>query len=168
MEDKTSGRDKLWGMIKKYRFAMMTTRHSGGALRSRPMTTIEHDADDSLWFFAKADSAAAEALENHPQVCLSYADSDGKDFVCVAGDARVVTDVNKKISLWNPMVDAWMPEGAESPAVVLVKVAPDHAEYWDSTSSRLVELFSMAKALATGVPPRDLGEHRDVPVRRPS
>jgi hypothetical protein len=67
--------------------------------------------------------------------------------------------------LWKPSVQAWFPEGAESPLNVLVKVTPDHAEYWDSKSNKLVQLFTLAKSLATGVPPRDIGEHRHVSMR---
>ena len=157
-----AAREKLWGMIKKYRFAMMTTQEGSDTLRSRPMTTIERDFDGSLWFFAKSDSAAATTLDSHPQVCLSYSDSDAMDFVCVAGPAILVTEIAKKRELWKPAVQAWLPEGAESPQNVLVKVTPDHAEYWDSKSNKLVQLFTLAKALATGTPPRNIGEHRNV------
>jgi len=160
-------RDKLWSMIEKHRFAMLTTRHDDG-LRSRPMTTIERSDDDSLWFFAAADSTAAVELQQHAQVCLSYSDTSKPDFVSVSGDAAIVTDVAKKQTLWNKSVQAWFPEGAESPHVVLLEVRPQHAEYWDTASNKLVQLFSYAKAAATGRPPRELGEHRDVPLDRRS
>ena len=162
--ESTGSSEKLWGMIKKYRFAMMTTLEAGGSLRSRPMTTIDRDFDGALWFFAKADSAAVSALAAHAEVCLSYSDSGNFDFVCVAGPASVVTDVAKKQELWKPAVQAWFPEGAESSQNVLLKVLPDHAEYWDSKSNKLTQLFTMAKALATGSPPSDMGEHRNVPL----
>jgi general stress protein 26 len=162
MEQQDAALEKLWGMIKKYRFAMMTTQEGSAALRSRPMTTIERDFDGSLWFFAKTDSAAVTALASHPQVSLSYSDPGAFDFVAVAGAAEIVSDVAKKKELWKPAVQAWFPEGAESPQNVLVKVVPDHAEYWDSKSNKLVQLFTMAKALATGSPPNDIGEHRTV------
>jgi len=162
MKQDDAAREKLWSMIKKYRFAMMTTQEAGEALRSRPMTTIDRDFDGSLWFFAKSDSAAATTLTAHPQVCLSYSDSAAFDFVCVAGPATRVTEAAKKRDLWTPAVQAWFPEGPDSPENVLVKVTPDHAEYWDSKSNRLVQLFTLAKALATGTPPRDIGEHRNV------
>ena len=165
-DDMQSNRAKLWGMIKEYKFAMMTTRQPDDVLRSRPMTTIEHDADDSLWFFAKSDSTVAESLSRFPQVCLSYSDASDHDYVSVSGEAVLVTDVAKKKALWNKMVQAWFPEGPTASSVVLIRVSPDHAEYWDSNSSKVMQLFSMAKALATGVPPRELGEHRDVPVSR--
>lgn len=164
MTDVANARSKLWGMINKYRFAMLTTQEGSGALRSRPMTTIDHEFDGSLWFFAAYHSAAATALTAHPQVCLSYGDSANADFVCVAGVGSVVTEVAKKKELWNSMVQVWFPEGPESPRTVLIKVVADHAEYWDSTSNKLVQLFGMAKALATGTPPDHLGEHRTVPL----
>lgn len=159
-----SDREKLWSLIKKYRFAMMTTQEAGESLRSRPMTTIDRDFDEALWFFASADSAAVSALTTHPDICLSYSDSTNLDFVCVAGTASVVTDVAKKIDLWKPAVQAWFPEGADSSHNVLIKVTPDHAEYWDSKSNKLVQLFTLAKALATGTVPTDIGEHRNVPM----
>ncbi len=166
MQQDDAAREKLWSMIGKYRFAMMTTREGGDALRSRPMTTIEREYDGSLWFFAKADSDAVVSVAAHPEICLSYSDSDNFDFVSVAGTAAVVTDVAKKKELWKPAVQAWFPEGAESPLNVLLKVDADHAEYWDSKSNKLVQLFTLAKALATGKPPHDIGEHRNVPLQR--
>ena len=162
--EQNCSRDQLWRMIRKYRFAMMTTLDSGGLMRSRPMTTIDRDFDDSLWFFSKSDSAAVAAVAAHAEVCLSYSDSDKFDFVCVVGPAVVVTDVAKKLALWTPAVQAWFPEGAESAHNVLVKVTPEHAEYWDSKSNKLTQLFSMARALATGTPPLGMGEHREVLV----
>jgi general stress protein 26 len=162
MQQDDAALQKLWAMIKKHRFAMLTTLEYGEVLRSRPMTTIDRDFDGSLWFFAKTDSAAVKSLEVHPQVSLSYSAPAEFDFVAVSGIAVVVTDVAKKQELWGPTVQAWFPEGAESPQNVLVKVIPNHAEYWDSKSNRLVQLYSVAKALATGVPPNDVGEHRTV------
>jgi len=134
---------KLWAMIQKHGFAMMTTQESAEALRSRPMTTIDRDFDGSLWFFAKTDSAAVKSLEAHPQVSLSYSAPVEFEFVAVSGIAVVVTDVAKKQELWRPTVQAWFPEGAESPHNVLIKVIPNHAEYWDSKSNLLVQLFKI-------------------------
>jgi general stress protein 26 len=168
MQDDNQARERLWELVKSHRFAMMTTRSDADALRSRPMTTIEHAGDDSLWFFAKSDMSVTEDLEHHNQVCLSYAESSKPDFVCVSGEAVIVSDVAKKRELWNKAVQAWFPEGPEAANIVLIKVQPQHAEYWDTKSSKLVQLFSYAKAVASGKPPRNVGEHRDVPLGRRS
>jgi hypothetical protein len=39
------------------------------------------------------------------------------------------------------------------------------ANYWDVKSSKLVQLFAMAKAVVTGKPPTDLGEYGEVRMR---
>jgi general stress protein 26 len=168
MRDDNQARERLWDLVKSHRFAMMTTRRDDDALRSRPMTTIEHAGDDSLWFFAKSDMSVSEDLEHHSQVCLSYAESSKPDFVCVSGEAAIVSDAAKKRALWSKGVQAWFPEGPDAPNVILIKVQPQHAEYWDTKSSKLVQLFSYAKAVASGKPPSNIGEHRDVPLGRRS
>lgn len=153
---------KLWQMIHQHRFAMLATLEPNGDLRSRPMTMQQLQYDGSLWFFAKADSGAVLAIYAHPQVCLTYGNSAQADFVAVGGHASISTDTEQKKSLWNSAVQAWFPEGAESLQVVLIHVTPVHGEYWDSKDSKLVQLFSMARAAATGTTPRRNGEHKSV------
>ena len=134
---------------------------------------VVHDERANIWHLFRYDDvrdflrdpqtwSVAKRMTVHDQIALSYSDSDNFDFVSVAGAATVVTEVAKKKELWKPAVQAWFPEGADSSQNVLIKVAPDHAEYWDSKSNRLVQLFTLAKALATGTPPNDMGEHRNV------
>ena len=153
---------KLWSMIERHRFAMFATWEAPGVLRSRPMTLQEREFDGYLWFFAKGDSAIVQAIRNQPQVCLSFGNSAQAEFVAVAGSARVVTDVEQKKHLWNTPTQAWFPQGPESADVVLFQVTPDHGEYWDSSSSKLVQLFSIAKAVAKSSTPEELGEHQTV------
>lgn len=162
MTSKQDSHDILWDMIRSYRFAMFTTREPGDVLRSRPMTTLQQDFDGSLWFFAAADSDVVHAVESYAQVSLSYGNSNAADFVCVAGPATIVKDAQSKRDRWNPMVQAWFPQGPTTDSVVLIKVRADHAEYWDSNDSKLVQLLSMVKAIATGSQPRHIGEHRKV------
>jgi general stress protein 26 len=173
MDQESTSREKLWEIIKKTRFAIFVTREprEAGAplsqagdevLRSRPLTTIQKEFDGTLWFFVSRTSSVVAAVNRNPQVCLAYADTGDADFVTVSGAAAVVDDVAQKQSLWNSMVQAWFPAGPESPAVVLVKVAAESAEYWDSTSNKLVQLFGMARALVTGTQPKHMGEHHQV------
>jgi general stress protein 26 len=155
-------REKLWAMIKDCRFAMLVTVEGDGALRSRPMTSVQKEFDGSLWFFASAQSPAVAAIAGHADVCLAYADADAADFVSISGTASVEHEIARKQALWNPIVQAWFPQGAESSDVVLIRVAANHAEYWDANSSKLVELYSLASALIKGTTPKHMGEHRHV------
>jgi general stress protein 26 len=159
MADRDNPYQKLWEMINKARFAMFTTQEDDGVLRSRPMTTVQNRFDGSLWFFSKSDTDIVRAVQRHPHVSLAYGNSTSADFVAVAGAARIVTDVEKKRELWSAAVKAWLPEGPDSPTVVLIDVEANHGEYWNS-SSKLVQLFSMARALATSEKPTGVAEHR--------
>jgi general stress protein 26 len=163
MIDSTS-KKTLDALLKKHRFAMLTTIDADEMLHSRPMTTIERDFDGTLWFFAKADSATASALRSHSSLCASFSEPKDSEFVCVSGEGSLVEDVAKKRELWNSAVQAWFPEGPNSSSNLLIRLNPNHAEYWDSSSSKLVQLFSFAKALMTHRPPSDIGEHREVPM----
>jgi general stress protein 26 len=163
MADGDNPYDKLWSMIDKSRFAMFTTIEPNGSLRSRPMTTIQNRFDGSLWFFAKAGTDIVRAVGANPRVSLSYGDSKHADFVAVSGTAKIVTEIAKKQELWTAAVEAWLPEGAEAPSVVLVDVEADHGEYWDS-ASKLVQLFSVARALASSEKPPGQGEHRKLAI----
>jgi general stress protein 26 len=55
-------------------------------------------------------------------------------------------------------VKAWFPDGVDDPRLILLKVTPETAEYWDGTSSKIVLAFSLLKAIVTGDQP-DAGKH---------
>jgi general stress protein 26 len=155
----TDAYDKLWEIIKDCRFGMLTTVEADGSLRARPMTTVQKEFSGTLWFFSPAESDATRAIEENEHVCVAYANTDKADFVSLTGSASFVMDKSVKEKLWNPMVQAWFPQGPSSPDVILIKVDANRGEYWDSKSNRLVQLFSLAAAYVKGATP-DMGEHR--------
>ena len=167
MNENDAGRDKLWKMIKDIKFAMFTTRHGNGHLHARPMTTQNKalDADDSLWFFMSRKGDPVDDLRSEPQVAVIYADPSADTYVSVSGTAAVSEDGAKKKQLWNKMTEAWFPGGPDDPDVALVQVRIVHANYWDVKDSKLVQLYAMAKAVVSGKPPTDLGEHGEVRLR---
>ena len=163
MADGENPYDKLWSMIDKSRFAMFTTIEPNGSLRSRPMTTVQNRFDGSLWFFAKSATDIVRAVGANQRVSLSYGDSKNADFVAVSGNAKIVTEIAKKRELWTAAVQAWLPEGPDAASVVLIDVEANHGEYWDS-AAKLVQLFSVARALATSEQPPGQGEHRKLAI----
>jgi general stress protein 26 len=62
----------------------------------------------------------------------------------------VINDRDKIKELWSPILKAWFPKGIDDPDLALVECAVLEAEYWDASSSRMVQLFSMLKAAITG------------------
>ena len=163
MRADTETRAKLWDMIHGIRFAMLTSRSIEGQLRSRPLTTQNRslDDDESLWFFVSRSSETAADVGCDAAVNLAYADTDNDRYVSIAGSATLVEDPSRNEALWSIPAKAWFPGGPTDPNLQLVGVRIEHAEYWDVKTSKMVQLFKMAKAAATGEPPQ-IGEHGKV------
>jgi general stress protein 26 len=151
---------ELAAKIRPTRFAMFTTVDQHGHLTSNPMTNQDIDDDGSLWFYTSTLSGLWENIAHRPEVNVSFAEPEDNHYVSVSGTAERVVDRARIKTMWNPMVEAWFPHGPEDEHVVLVRVAPHGAEYWDSNESKMVRMFQMAKAAITGTPPEvDPGEH---------
>ena len=68
----------------------------------------------------------------------------------------------KTKQLWSRLNEAYFPGGPADPNLALVEVRIIHANYWDVTESKIVQLFKMARAAMTGTPPAKLGDHAEV------
>jgi general stress protein 26 len=160
-------REQLWTLIHGIRFAMFITHDAvGGRLHARPMTTQNRssDEDSSLWFFMSRGSESVSDLTANRNVSVVYADPASDSYVSISGSANLVEDSAKKERLWSKMAEAWFPGGPNDPDLALVTVDISHAEYWNVTDSKIVQLFKMAKAVVTGEPPT-LGEHELLRLR---
>lgn len=156
--DHSSQVAELKAKVTPIRFAMLTTIDRYGHLISRPMTCQDIDSDGNLWFYTSTETDLWENIAAEPQINLSFANPDDNVYVSVSGRAERVVDRDLIRSMWNAGVQAWYPHGADDPHVMLIRVVSDTAEYWDASSSSMVRLFEMAKAVLTGSTPND-GAH---------
>jgi len=131
--------------IKDIHVAMMSTVAADGSLNSRPMATQEAGKDGDLWFFTYENAPKVGEVEQDQQVNISYTKPDANLFVSVSGRAELVKDRKKIKSLWKPLMKAWFPNGEDDPALALLKVHVDHAEYWDAPSGKMGGLFAILK-----------------------
>lgn len=145
-------------MAESVRICMFTTFSKDDELGSRPMGTAKIEEDGSLWFFTNEYSLKSKEVSKDNHVLLAYSDPGNNTYLTVKGTAELVDDRVRKESYFSPFIKAWFPDGIEDPRLVLIKVVPDAAEYWDASASRIVVLFSTLKALLTGDTP-DLGKH---------
>jgi general stress protein 26 len=151
-------------MVKDIGFAMMTSMDADGALHSRPMSTMQMDAEGNLWFFTSMSSPKIDESTEHRKVAVTYARADKQDYVAISGTASVVRDKAKMMSLWTPWIKPWFPRGVEDPDLVLLKVSIDEAQYWDAPGSAVKRALGFAKALVTHKTD-GLGENKTVHVR---
>ena len=145
------GIEKLVEMVKDIRTCMfMTNPETAGNLSGRPMAVNTVDEDGTMWFFTKKSSHKADQIEAESKVSLAIVnDSDGI-YLMINGTATLSQDKVKMEELWNPYVKAWFPDGLEDPELMLIKVTPKDANYWDSSSNTMVELYHTLKAIVTG------------------
>lgn len=141
---------KLGELISDIKVAMLTTAMPDGTLRSRPMMTQTTEFDGVLWFFTHADAAKTDEIRNDQHVNLAYAHPSKEHYVSVSGIGMVVRDRKKAEELWNPIYRAWFPDGLDDPNLALLRVQVTAAEYWDTPSSKVVQLAGFVKAMVTG------------------
>ncbi|MBK9155018.1 MAG: pyridoxamine 5'-phosphate oxidase family protein [Chloracidobacterium sp.] len=150
--------EKIKELTEDIDFCMLTTS-DGGVLRSRPMSTQQTDFDGDLWFFTSEDTHKIEEIEKDNRVAAAYSDPGKNTFVSISGRAAISKDRAKMEELWSPVLKAWFPDGLDDPKLCLLKVVAEQAEYWEGSSSTLVQLFGMVKAIATGQE-ADYGENK--------
>lgn len=150
--------EKLKDMAEDIKFCMFCTLGYDGSISSRPMTTNEVDEEGNIWFFTNKLSEVSIEADQKNDVCLAYACPSDNDYLSVTGNASIILNKAKIKELWKDAYKAWFPEGTNDPDLALIKVVPSKAEYWDSTSNKMVILFSMVKAALTGSKYNE-GEH---------
>jgi general stress protein 26 len=158
---------QIYDKIKDIKFAMLTSLGEDGLLRSRPMSTTKVQNDGQLWFFTYDETEKTDEIDKQPEVNLAYADISNNTYVSVSGRARIVHDKNKMEQLWNPLFRSWFPKGLDQPGIALLAVTIEQAEFWDNTSSKMVQLFQMAKAIFTGAQANQ-GEHKEIKIIGPA
>ena len=114
------------------------------------MATQKTEFDGTLWFLTRQESGKVREIVEDDHVSLLYSDPGNSKYVAVEGRASVSKDKEKIRELWNPMYKAWFPQGEDDPAITVVKVTVNEAEYWEASSSKLVMGIKYLAAAMTG------------------
>ncbi len=147
--------------IEEVRICMMTTLDAQGHFSSRPMGTVKVEDDGSIWFFTNEYSLKSKEISRDNEVSLGYSSPSNNTYLYVNGKAELVYDQARKEAYFVPPVKVWFPDGVEDPNLTLIKVTPTFAEYWDSSSSKMIVAFNMLKAIVTGEK-GGVGEHGEM------
>jgi general stress protein 26 len=135
-------------IINETRVGMFTTLDEHGKLVSRPLVAQEVKDDGDLWFFTARGTSQVDQIALNPKVNVSF--GNRSSWVSVSGEAEVIDDLSKARQLWNPIVEAWFPEGPETPGLVLIRVDSESAEYWDTPGGVVTNVLQWAKSRITG------------------
>ncbi len=146
---------KVRELIADEKLGMLTTVDPQGKLVSRPMALQRVDEDGTLLFLTDSTTPKAEQVERDHRVNVAFSSSG--TWISVSGSGTLHHDRDLIHDLWNAGVDAWFPDGPDSPEVVVLRVDPDTAEYWDTPGGRIASVLAYAKSRITGDRP-DVGE----------
>jgi len=138
---------KVTDIINDSRIGMFTTINEKGALVSRPLAVQDVQDDGDMWFFTSEGTSQVAHVKANPAVNVSF--GKGTEWVSVAGTAEVVTDRQEIRDRWNQAVEAWFPDGPETPEVVLLRVDSDSAEYWTSPGGTAATVLQWVKSKVT-------------------
>lgn len=150
MNSQQDGMKEVAKIVKDADIAILTTVNAQGQLVSRPLAVQETEFDGDLWFFTEDPSAKAQEIRSNPQVNVSI--SSGKGYLSIAGTATLTKDRARIDELWSPSVKAWF-DGKDDPAVALIKIDADTAEYWSLDTPRVVSALKIVKGMVSGERP---------------
>jgi general stress protein 26 len=140
---------------------MMTTVAADGALRSRPLLLESLEPDGSLVFLTHLSSQKVGELSHDQRVNVAFVSEKGDRYISVSGSGTATHDPARMQAMWNPTYRAWFPNGPDDPDSAILTVTIDRVEYWDVPSSRLVRLWGVVRAVATGQV-AEAGEHQTI------
>jgi general stress protein 26 len=146
-------RQKVQDLIADIKVALLVTRGQDGKMSGRPMAAVSNTTSDGLWFFSREASPKTTELLHDNHVLLAYSEPKSQNYVSIAGQAEIVRDPRKVEELWSEGIRTWFPKGPSDPAICLIHVAIESAEYWDAPSSAWVYAYGYAKARLTGHAP---------------
>ena len=144
--------DKLIKLMQGFDTAMLVTRTDDGQLTSRPMAVADMADNGELWFVTDRNSGKIADLILDQEVAVTMQGSS--QFVSITGEAQVIDDREKIESLWHESWKVWFPDGKTDSTITLLKIMPQHGEYWDNSGFTGVKyLIKAGRAYLQGETP---------------
>ena len=142
--------DKIKSLVNGISTCMFFTNTQTGINNTRPMAVIDVDGNGNIWFFANQQSNKIKDIEKDSNVHLVFAHPGKDSYLDLKGRASVEKDRQSIEEKWNPIVKAWFPNGQNDPDLCLIKVKTDEAHYWDTETTKMVEMLKTVASLVTG------------------
>jgi len=152
---------KLVELIREIRVGLLTTVDRDGHFHTRPVQTLQIEADRTLWFFTDWSSPKVDELRRDVRVSLGYADPANNVYVAVSGSASLFRDAQKAQQLWSIEQRAYYPDGPGDERLALLGVLIERAEYWIAPG-RTSYLIAALTAAVTGKPAGVIGGNHKI------
>jgi len=156
--------DRVWSLMTDVKIAMVITHNGrGDALRARPMAAHPDPEANAVYFLTDADTPKDAEIRRNDNLCLAFSDVKAQKFVSVTGRGEVSNDRDRIAKVWSSVDKAFWKD-ANDPAIRLLRVTPEDAEFWESHNF----VVTSVKMIAAGVTGRrpDLGDNEKVHLSR--
>lgn len=145
-------RERVHELMERFDTAMLVTRTLDGRMRSRPLAIADKRDDGALYFSTAVESGKVHELEHDPNVNVVM--QDGRRYVSISGEGRVLRDRALIDELWSESWRIWFPGGKDDPQLSILAVEPIDATYWDASGKEAIRyMFEMAKGYISGTRP---------------
>jgi general stress protein 26 len=135
-------------VLQDFEQAMLVTHGSTAGLHARPMAIASKEEDGSIWFISGGDTSKVNELEKDSTILAVM--QNGSKMLSVAGRADLSRDRAKIHALWKETFRAWF-EGKDDPNIVLIRLIPTEAEYWDNSGLKGLKFaLKVAAAYVSG------------------
>jgi general stress protein 26 len=152
-------------LLRDFDRAMLVTQTGDKTPRARPMAIADRSDDGSIWFLTGADTSKIDELKQDDTV-LAVMQSAAR-WLSVTGHAALQRDPAHIKRLWKEAFKIWF-KGPDDPNIVLIRLIPSEAEYWDNSGMQGLRMaLKSAAAYVTGKELRDsddVNAHAKVPL----
>ena len=131
-------------VLKGFEQAMLVTHSDEIGMHARPMAIAGSEDDGSVWFISGEDTPKVAEL-HHDRTTLAVMQSGVKS-LAISGRSELTRDRDKIHALWKETFRAWF-EGKDDPNILLIRLRPEQAEYWDNSGLKGIK-FAMKLAAA--------------------
>lgn len=135
----------IHNIIEEVKICMCCIKEQKKATKVRPVGTSRMNDDGSIWFLCNKEHYEDNPIKTGSLVELIYSEPGQSHLLTVYG-ASVVERNHKMVRLlWGPQVNEWF-TGKDDPNILLIKIIPAEAYYWDTTLEHMVALVRLAAA----------------------
>ncbi|UIR57277.1 pyridoxamine 5'-phosphate oxidase family protein [Sphingobacterium sp. SRCM116780] len=154
---------KLKELAEGIDFCFLCTDLRNPPFESSPMSVQEVDEDGHIWFLASKESEKYKNLLENNQAQLYFSDPSSMKYLSIFAVAQIVEDQNIIDKYWNKFVEGWFEKGREDPNIVLFKIIPEHAHYWDTKHHKLVS-YALTLFNSLGGTQNDQGREGEIRI----
>jgi general stress protein 26 len=156
--------DRVWTLMNEIGVAMVVThKDRGDELRARPMAARLDGEENAIYFLTDAAAPKDGEVDRNPNICLAFSDIKGQKYVSLTGRGEISNDRAKIKQFWSVGDKVFWPD-ADDPAIRLLRVAPEDAEYWEGAGLIVSSVRMIASAISGARP--ELGDNEKVNLSR--